>query len=95
MTASLLKKLMQFESRLEKDHIKVLTKDWQTLYKEGDFYQEELIVTNSFKNSQKLEGNLAYVPKKRSHRKGFGVRWKEQNEIFDIETIKENIEGAI
>jgi hypothetical protein len=35
------------------------------------------------------------VPKKRSHRKGFGVRWKEQNEIFDIETIKENIEGAM
>jgi len=23
------------------------------------------------------------------------VRWKEQNEIFDIENIKENIEGAI
>jgi len=53
-------------------------------------------VTNSFKNSQKTEGTgFIYVPKKRSHRKGFGVRWKEQNEIFDIETIKENIEGAI
>ena len=96
MTASLLKKLLQFEARLEKDHIKVLTKDWNTLYKDGDFYQEELIVTNSFKNSQKTElTGLIYVPKKRSHRKGFGVRWKEQNEIFDIETIKENIEGAI
>ena len=23
------------------------------------------------------------------------MRWKEQNEIFDIETIKENIEGAM
>ena len=23
------------------------------------------------------------------------MRWKEQNEIFDIENIKENIEGAI
>ena len=96
MTASLLKKLLQFEARLEKDHIKVLTKDWNTLYKDGDFYQEELIVTNSFKNSQKADGSgFIYVPKKRSHRKGFGVRWKEQNEIFDIETIKENIEGAI
>ena len=95
MTASLLKKLLQFEARLEKDHIKTLTKDWNTLYKEGDFYQEELIVTNSFKNSQKTEGNFTYVPKKRSHRKAFGVRWKEQNEIFDIETIKENIEGAM
>ena len=52
-------------------------------------------MTNSFKNSQKNEGNFTYVPKKRSHRKGFGVRWKEQNEIFDIETIKENIEGAM
>ena len=51
MTASLLKKLLQFEARLEKDHIKTLTKDWNTLYNEGDFYQEELIVTNSFKNS--------------------------------------------
>ena len=78
MTASLLKKLLQFESRLEKDHIKVLTKDWITLFQDGDFYQDEMIVTNSFKNSQKNEANGAvYVPKKRSHRKGFGVRWKE------------------
>jgi hypothetical protein len=56
-------------------------------------------VTNSFKNSQKADSSAAgagsFVPKKRSHRKGFGVRWKEQNEIFDIETIKENIEGAM
>jgi len=38
MTASLLKKLLQFESRLEKDNLKVLTKDWATTYKDGDHY---------------------------------------------------------
>jgi hypothetical protein len=32
MTASLLKKLLQFENRLEKDHIRTLTKDWNTFY---------------------------------------------------------------
>jgi hypothetical protein len=51
-------------------------------------------VTNSFKNSQKNDAVLTYIPDKRSRRRGFGVRWKEQNEIFDIETIKETIEGA-
>lgn len=51
MTASLLKKLLQFENRLEKDHIRILTKDWNTFYSEGEFYQEELIVANSFKNA--------------------------------------------
>lgn len=51
MTASLLKKLLQFENRLEKDHIRTLTKDWNTFYSEGEFYQEELIVANSFKNA--------------------------------------------
>lgn len=40
-------------------------------------------------------GSLSYFPKKRSRRRGYGVRWKEQNEIFDIQEIKENIEGAI
>lgn len=77
MTASLLKKLLQFENRLEKDHIKTLTKDWNTFYTEGDFYQDELIVANSFKNSQKSDSGLTYIPKKRSKRRGFGVRWKE------------------
>lgn len=95
MTASLLKKLLQFENRLEKDHIRTLTKDWNTFYQEGEFYNEELIVANSFKNAQKNDSQLNWVPKKRSKRKSFGVRWKEQNEIFDIENIKENIEGAI
>lgn len=51
MTASLLKKLLNFEGRLEKDHIKVLTKDWQTTFPDGEHYQDEAIVTNSFKNS--------------------------------------------
>ena len=51
MTASLLKKLLQFESKLEKDHIKVLTKDWTTFYVEGAYYNDEVIVTNSYKNS--------------------------------------------
>jgi hypothetical protein len=51
MTASLLKKLLQFEGRLEKDHIRVLTKDWTTQFTDGDYYQDEMIVTNSFKNS--------------------------------------------
>lgn len=51
MTASLLKKLLQFESRLEKDHVKYLSKDWSTLFAAGDFYNDEVIVTNSFKNS--------------------------------------------
>jgi hypothetical protein len=37
---------------------------------------------------------LNYIPKKRSRKRGFGVRWKEQNEIYDITEIKENIEGA-
>lgn len=97
MTASLLKKLLQFESRLEKDHIKFLTKDWNGLFPEGDYYPEEVIVTNSYKNSHKADasaGALNYIPKKRSRRRGYGVRWKEQNEIFDIQEIKENIEGA-
>ena len=53
MTASLLKKLLQFESRLEKDMIRFLSKDWSTLFVQGEFYQEEVIVTNSFKNSHK------------------------------------------
>ena len=55
-------------------------------------------MANSYKNSQKGEagvGSIAYFPKKRSRRRAFGVRWKEQNEIFDIQEIKENIEGAI
>lgn len=52
-------------------------------------------MANSFKNAQKNDVQLNWVPKKRSKRRGFGVRWKEQNEIFDIENIKENIEGAI
>lgn len=97
MTASLLKKLLQFEGRLEKDHIRVLTKDWTTQFTDGDYYQDEMIVTNSFKNSQKNDSGSApvFYPKKRSRRKSFGVRWKEQNEIFDIEGIKENIEGAL
>lgn len=63
MTASLLKKLLQFESRLEKDHIKVLTKDWSTIYEDGAYYHEETIVTNSFKNSQKAETAVtSFVP---------------------------------
>ena len=95
MTASLLKKLLQFESRLEKDHIKVLTKDWNTLYTDGEYYQEELIVTNSFKNSQKVDQGLSYIPNKRSRKRGYGVRWKEQNEIFDIQEIKDNIDSAM
>jgi hypothetical protein len=32
MTASLLKKLLQFESRLENDMIRFLSKDWSTFY---------------------------------------------------------------
>jgi hypothetical protein len=32
MTASLLKKLLQFENRLEKDSVRTLTKDWATFY---------------------------------------------------------------
>lgn len=54
-------------------------------------------MTNSYKNSHKADANagaLNYIPKKRSRRRGYGVRWKEQNEIFDIQEIKENIEGA-
>ena len=31
-----------------------------------------------------METGLTYIPKKRSRRKSYGVRWKEQNEIFDI-----------
>jgi hypothetical protein len=64
MTASLLKKLLQFESRLEKDHIKVLSKDWNSAYVDGDHHNDELIVTNSFKNSQKAESaaGMNYVP---------------------------------
>lgn len=38
---------------------------------------------------------MTFFPRKRSKRKSYGVRWKEQNEIFDIEEIKENIEGAL
>lgn len=55
MTASLLKKLLQFEQRLEKDNIGYLTKDWLTLWKEGPYYDEEQIITNSYMNSQKSE----------------------------------------
>jgi hypothetical protein len=51
MTASLLKKLLQYESRLERDHIRVLTKDWQTSYTEGQHHNEEVIVTSTYKNS--------------------------------------------
>ena len=51
MTASLLKKLLQFENRIEKENSHALTKDWKTFYQEGEFYQEEVIVANSFKNA--------------------------------------------
>jgi hypothetical protein len=84
MTASLLKKLLQFEGRLEKDMIRFLSKDWTTLYVQGEHYQEEVIVTNSFKNSQKADTGLSYYPQKRSRRRGYGVRWREQNEIYDL-----------
>lgn len=94
MTASLLKKLLQLEGRLEKDMVRFLSKDWTTLYVQGEQYQEEVIVTNSFKNSQKADAGLSYYPQKRSRRRGYGVRWREQNEIYDLQEIKDNIEGA-
>lgn len=85
MTASLLKKLLNFEGRLEKDHIKVLTKDWQTTFPDGEHYQDEAIVTNSFKNSQKIDPNLQFIPKIKSKKRvNTSIKWKEQNEIFDI-----------
>lgn len=79
MTASLLKKLLQFETRLEKDNIRFLSKDWNTVYMEGAAYNEEVIVTNSYKNSQKAESaaGMNYVPVKRSKKRGYGVRWRE------------------
>jgi len=51
MTASLLKKLLQYEQSLEGDHIGFISKDWETLYENGEYFEEELIIVNSYKNS--------------------------------------------
>ena len=86
MTASLLKKLLQFEQRLEFDKLGVLTKDWDTQFPKGPFHMEEVILVNSYKNSFKSDHNLLkFIPRKPSVRKRFGVRWKETNEVFEIE----------
>ena len=82
MTASLLKKLLQFEHRLETDSTSVLTKDWETLHTEGTNYEEELLITNCYKNSLKNENPIPFLPLKPSKRKKFGVRWNKQNEVF-------------
>jgi hypothetical protein len=51
MTASLLKKLLQYEQRLETDRIHILTKDWDSVFQKGLYYEDELIITNSYKNA--------------------------------------------
>ena len=40
---------------------------------------------NSYKNSLKSEGNLKFVPRKPSHRKRYGIRWRDNNEVFPFE----------
>ena len=85
MTASLLKKLLQFEQRLEKDNIGFLSKDWITLWKEGSFLEDEKIITNSYTNSQRSEQNLHFIPKKPSLRKRLGIRWNNKLHIFGEE----------
>ena len=51
MTASLLKKLLSYESTLESDNIGFLSRDWDNLFEHGEYYEEELILVNSYKNS--------------------------------------------
>lgn len=52
MTPSLLKKLLLFEQQLETDMTGIpLSKDWNSFYKEGKYYDEELLLANSFFNS--------------------------------------------
>jgi hypothetical protein len=63
---------------LEFDRIRVLTKDWDSFYTKGAYYQDEIVLVNSYKNAFKSDPNsLKFIPKKPSFRKRFGVRWKE------------------
>jgi hypothetical protein len=52
MTASLLKKLLQYEQSLEKDNVGFLSKDWDNLYEDGEHFEEELVIVNSYRNTQ-------------------------------------------
>ncbi len=83
MTPSLLKKLLQFEQRLETDMTNIpLSKDWNSFYVSGKHYGEELLIANSYSNSMKSELNLLWVPRKPSHRKKNGIRWRDYNDVF-------------
>lgn len=52
---------------------------------QGLHYDEEVLLVHSYKNSVKSESNLIFIPRKPSIRKKFGIRWKDNNEIYHFE----------
>ena len=98
LTASLLKRLLQFEKKLEQDQIEFLSKDWDTFYYSGEYLVEEKLLVNSYKNTQKQDMVMAFVPTKFSARKVFGVKWKEpiqeykDDRVIEEETAENNTE---
>ena len=83
MTATLLKKLLIFEQRLEGDEVRFLSKDWDSSYKEGEFYDEELILVNSYKNTLKIDQTepLKFNSRFKEEKKSWAVKWRDQQQL--------------
>jgi hypothetical protein len=75
MTATLLKKLLLFETSLEKDRVGFLSKDWYTTYNQGQFFDEEMLIQNSYSNSLKAAESSVFVPTVPSKKKQHTLRW--------------------
>lgn len=65
----MLKQLLDYEIKVENDEIGFLTKDWQTFYEKGPFYEEEITVVNSYLNSLENTESQTFTPSKRSKKK--------------------------
>lgn len=69
MTATLLKRLLLFETSLEKDSVGFLSKDWNTTYQYGPYFEEEKMIHNSYSNSLKALASGSFIPAKPSKKR--------------------------
>jgi hypothetical protein len=80
MTATLLKKLLLFETTLEKDKVGFLSKDWNTTFKQGLYYEEEKLIHNSYSNSLKAPVLNKFIPTVPSKKKHHTLRWIDHDD---------------